>query len=182
MKHWMQTSTGKALDLENPDISFEDIAISLAKQARYAGHTKGFGHYSVAEHSFLMARHREFEKGYLTKRQRWNLLMHDAREAVIQDMISPWKALLPEYKVQEMRVAKAIAKKFDLTWPDPGYVKELDMRILVDEMQQCHVEPPQPWGVEGLQPLGVTINWFGSQDAYRRFKIAAKEFAHVPLD
>jgi hypothetical protein len=182
MKHWMQTSTGKAVDLENPDISFEDIAISLSKQARYAGHTKGFGHYSVAEHCVHVARHRQFEKGYLTKRQRWNLLMHDAREGVMQDMISPWKALMPDFKQHELRVAEAIAKKFDLDWPDPDYVKELDWRILADERDQCMATAPLDWGIGDAKPLGIVVKWYDAHSAYRHFTNAAKEFAHVPLD
>ena len=178
MKHWMQTSTGEAVDLENPRISFEDIARSLAKMCRYGGHTRGFMHYSVAEHCVLMARH-----GNYTTRQRWNILMHDAREAIMVDMINPWKALLPEYRVHEQRIAHAIADQYDLEYPDPDYVKELDMRILLDEKAQVMEPAPRDWNLPAnLEPLGVTIRGLEPYTAYRSFVNAALEFAHVPLD
>jgi hypothetical protein len=183
MKHWMQTATGKAIDLENPVICFDDIALSLSKMCRYGGHTKGFTHYSVAEHCVLMSRHKEWDKNSYTKKQRWNLLMHDAREAIMVDMISPWKALLPEYRVHEQRIAEAIAKQYDLEYPDPDYVKELDMRILLDERDQVMMPAPADWGLPpDLHPLKVAIKGYAPDMAYKHFWKAAKEFAHVPLD
>jgi len=61
--------------------------------------------------------------------------MHDASEAYIQDLPSPLKTLLPQYKVLESRVEKAIAKKFNLTLPHPVEVKNIDMVMLVTEMR-----------------------------------------------
>lgn len=181
MINWMQTTTGRAFDLDNPTFHFEDIAVALSKIARYGGHTKGFAHYSVAEHCVLMSRYKEWDKNRYTKRQRWNILMHDSTEAYLMDLVRPWKAKMPSYRKNEDALFSAIAKRFDLEDPIPDYVKELDNRILGDEKAQVMADPPRPWSDTG-EPLGVKIKCWDPAHAYKHFMLAAQEFAHVPLD
>lgn len=54
----IETVTGRQIDLSNPnvsDISVEDIAWGLSRQARFAGHTITDIPYSVAQHSCYVA-------------------------------------------------------------------------------------------------------------------------------
>ena len=56
MSTWIQTFTGKVVDLETPtpeSISIEDIAHATARLCRYTGHT--FRFYSVAEHCIFVS-------------------------------------------------------------------------------------------------------------------------------
>ena len=82
------TYTGKSFDLLNPTpdmVCIEDIAHSLANICRYTGHVRKF--YSVAQHCVLAARVNNLSDPL----QR---LLHDAAEAYIGDLASPWKRLL----------------------------------------------------------------------------------------
>ncbi len=89
MNNKIVTYTGKIFDLLNPKpemVCIEDIAHSLAYQCRYTGHTRFF--YSVAQHCVLMAENPDLPGDPLKK------LLHDAAEAYIGDIASPWKKLL----------------------------------------------------------------------------------------
>lgn len=87
---WIQTSSGRALDLINPspdDIDFvNDIADPLARISRYNGHINS-GPFSVAQHCVIGA-------DYLyrtTHRPELGaaFLLHDAHEAYIGDITTP---------------------------------------------------------------------------------------------
>ena len=114
IENWLQTRTGKLVDVQNPTpdmVDLEDIAHALSMTCRYAGHCCEF--YSVAEHSVLVATlgHRHD----LAPEFNLALLMHDAAEAYIGDIISPVKRLLaPGSNELENRWLAAIEKKFDL--------------------------------------------------------------------
>src|ERR1700738_2282427 len=89
--------SGRRLDLLDPsplDIELEDIAHGLARVARWNGQTKGAHIYSVAPHC---------------------LLVHDAPEYVVGEMISPFKAGIGgDYKTVELRLLSAIHRRFGL--------------------------------------------------------------------
>ena len=55
----------------------------------------------------------------------------------------------------ENNILKVIAEKFGLKWPMPDSVKEIDKRILVDEMMHIHLCPPKSWGLDDIEPVGV---------------------------
>jgi hypothetical protein len=110
--------SGRRLDLLDPsplDIEIEDIAHGLARVARWNGQTVGPHIFSVAQHSLLVeAVAGEIESG-LDARRRLAILLHDAPEYVIGDMISPFKAVLGgSYKAVEARLAAAIHLRFGL--------------------------------------------------------------------
>ncbi len=54
----------------------------------------------------------------------------------MSDIVSPCKALLPDYCVIEQRVEKVIARKFGLRYPFPAPVKTADLIALATEMKQ----------------------------------------------
>lgn len=150
---WMQTFTGKAFwpfDPKLDEIDIEDIAHALSNQCRYAGHCLRF--YSVAEHCVHVSR---LCKNY----PEWGLL-HDATEAYLVDLPRPIKWHLPEYKKIESDLEKLIAQKFNLDWPMPKEVKEVDDCILDLERIQNMSYPPYSWQVHNHLGIYVKIeNW-----------------------
>jgi hypothetical protein len=121
---WQRMLSGRRLDLIDPsplDIEIEDIAHGLARVARWNGQTIGPHIFSVAQHSLLVeAVAGEIEPG-LDARRRLAILLHDAPEYVIGDMISPFKAVIGEsYKAVEARLSAAIHLRFGLPAERPA--------------------------------------------------------------
>jgi hypothetical protein len=109
--------SGRRLDLLDPsplDIEIEDIAHGLARVARWNGQTSGAHIFSVAQHS-LLAESLARRRLVLDRSSRLALLLHDAPEYVIGDMISPFKAVIGDaYKAVEARLQAAVRLRFDL--------------------------------------------------------------------
>ena len=110
--------SGRRLDLLDPsplDIEIEDIAVGLARVARWNGQTSGDWALSVAQHSLLV-------EGLLDRFRTdvpvaWRLLalLHDAPEYVIGDLITPFKSALGgDYVEIERRLMAAIRRRFGL--------------------------------------------------------------------
>lgn len=120
---WQRMLSGRRLDLLNPsplDIEIEDIAHGLARVARWNGQTEGAHIFSVAQHCLLV----EIIGAHLAPDQpkavRLALLLHDAPEYVIGDIISPFKATIGDaYKAVEERLLGAIHVRFGLP-PQPA--------------------------------------------------------------
>jgi 5'-deoxynucleotidase YfbR-like HD superfamily hydrolase len=115
---WQRMLSGRRLDLLNPsplDIEIEDIAHGLARVARWNGQTRGDHIFSVAQHTLLtgeVARHRG---GSGDRRLALAVLLHDAPEYVIGDMISPFKVVMGgSYRAVERRLLDAIHLRFGL--------------------------------------------------------------------
>ena len=114
---WQRMLSGRRLDLLDPsplDVEIADIAHGLARVARWNGQTEGAHIYSVAQHSLLVetiARQRV----RLDRRGRLAVLLHDAPEYVVGDMISPFKAVIGDaYKAVEARLLAAVHLRFGL--------------------------------------------------------------------
>jgi uncharacterized protein len=114
---WQRMLSGRRLDLLDPsalDIEIEDIAHGLARVARWNGQTAGSHIFSVAQHCLLvetLAR----RSARLDRRGRLAVLLHDAPEYVIGDMISPFKAVIGDaYKAVESRLLAAVHLRFGL--------------------------------------------------------------------
>src|SRR6185312_10596361 len=93
---WQRMLSGRRLDLLDPsplDVEVEDIAHGIARVARWNGQTKGAHIFSVAQHSLLVETIAH-QRARLTHRHRLAVLLHDAPEYVIGDMISPFKAII----------------------------------------------------------------------------------------
>ncbi|HEY1153923.1 MAG TPA: hydrolase, partial [Pseudolabrys sp.] len=93
---WQRMLSGRRLDLLDPsplDIEPDDIAHGLARVARWNGQTSGAHIFSVAQHSLLVEAIARHGAPGLDRRGRLALLLHDAPEYVIGDMISPFKAV-----------------------------------------------------------------------------------------
>lgn len=110
--------SGRRLDLLDPsalDIEIEDIAHGLARVARWNGQTVGAHIFSVAQHTLLVEALARARTPRLDDRLRLAILLHDAAEYVIGDMISPFKAVIGDsYKATEQRLLGAINLRFGL--------------------------------------------------------------------
>ena len=110
--------SGRRLDLLDPsplDVELEDIAHGLARVARWNGQTKGAHIFSVAQHCLLVEALARLRMPRLDRGGRLAVLLHDAPEYVIGDMISPFKAVIGgDYKVVEKRLLAAIHIRFGL--------------------------------------------------------------------
>ncbi len=115
---WQRMLSGRRLDLLDPsplDIEIEDIAHGLARVARWNGQTDGAHIYSVAQHSLLVETLARAKVPRLDRSPRLAVLLHDAPEYVIGDMISPFKAVIGDaYKAVERRLLTAIHLRFGL--------------------------------------------------------------------
>jgi 5'-deoxynucleotidase YfbR-like HD superfamily hydrolase len=120
---WQRMLSGRRLDLLNPsplDIEIEDIAHGLARVARWNGQTVGPHIFSVAQHSLLVEAIAGHLDPTLPNGARLAVLLHDAPEYVVGDMISPFKAVLGDaYKDVENRLLAAIRLRFGLP-AEPG--------------------------------------------------------------
>jgi 5'-deoxynucleotidase YfbR-like HD superfamily hydrolase len=110
--------SGRRLDLLDPsplDVELIDIAHGLARVARWNGQTSGDHAFSVAQHSVLVLELALRLEPGLTAAERLTVLLHDAPEYVIGDMISPFKAVMGgQYREVEARLAAAIHRRFGL--------------------------------------------------------------------
>lgn len=172
---WTHTSSGKALDFEHPraeDMDLAEICRALSHQCRYNGNT--LFHYSVAQHSTLIARHL-LEK---TRSVRIAMagLLHDAAEAYTGDITRPIQELLffgnPQvrlvYKRTQAKLDRCISELVSrgLSVPiDPlsfhsHEVNSADLGILLDE-REVVLKPGPRWSLdddETITPLGVSIS------------------------
>ena len=115
---WQRMLSGRRLDLLDPsplDVELDDIAHGLARVARWNGQTSGDHIFSVAQHVLLVEALARAKQPRLDSRTRLALLLHDAPEYVIGDMISPFKAVIGDsYKAVEKRLLGAIHLRFGL--------------------------------------------------------------------
>ncbi len=114
---WQRMLSGRRLDLLDPsplDVEIEDIAHGLARVPRWNGQTIGAHIFSVAQHTLLvdtLAR----QQGPIDDRLRLAIMLHDAPEYVVGDMITPFKAVIGDsYKAVELRLLSAIHVRFGL--------------------------------------------------------------------
>lgn len=154
------THSGKRIDLKNispKDICLTDIAHHLTKICRYGGALDLDKHYSVAQHSVILAKYAK-DSGYGVDIQR-RALIHDATEAYLGDIVAGLKPLLPDYQYYETYLDYMICEKYNIHHDllIDGIVKELDTRIVLDEgstfMPQYYNDFQQQ--LPDHKPLGV---------------------------
>ena len=125
---WQRMLSGRRLDLLDPsalDVEIEDIAHGLARVARWNGQTSGSHIFSVAQHTLLVEAIARRQTS-LDRRAQLALLLHDAPEYVIGDMITPFKAVIGDsYKAIEKRLLAAIHLRFGLPTALPAELTKL---------------------------------------------------------
>lgn len=126
---WQRMLSGRRLDLLDPsplDVEIEDIAHGLARVARWNGQTIGDHAFSVAQHCLIVEEIAGLLQPTLSAAERLTVLLHDAPEYVIGDMISPFKAVMGgDYKIVEHRLQCAIHVRHGLKAETPSSLKSL---------------------------------------------------------
>ena len=144
--------SGRRLDLLDPsplDVELEDIAHGLARVARWNGQTKGAHIFSVAQHSLLTEALARAKVPRLDRIGRLALLLHDAPEYVIGDMISPFKAVIGDsYKAVEYRLLAAIHLRFGLPVKLPDTLQNL---IKASDRAAAYLEATRLAGFEDAE-------------------------------
>ena len=137
---WQRMLSGRRLDLLDPsplDVEIADIAHGLARVARWNGQTEGAHIFSVAQHSLLVETIAR-QRARLDRASRLGILLHDAPEYVIGDMISPFKAVIGDaYKAVEARLLAAIHLRFGLP---PVLPAELTAMVKAADRSAAYLE------------------------------------------
>jgi hypothetical protein len=173
--------TGKLIDLISPTldmVDIQDIAHALSMTCRYGGHAREF--YSVAEHSVLASYQVQPEKkvGGDGVSLSLGLLLHDAAEAYLGDVITPLKRMMPDYEALERKWLGVIAKKFELfedCWS--GWKTSIDLvdRVLLghEVVALFHPVPEMYWVENNLKPPAmpgsIAISCWSPAEARRQF-------------
>lgn len=191
---WMETWQGVRfypLDPRPAEVLLADVAHHLARINRYNGACE-WQHYSVAEHSVLMADWLYAEYG--CPLLAYQGLFHDAPEAYIGDMVRPLKRNMPSFVAAEAPVYDAVVMSNQVLrlahGPDQAWafhnvgghfelddrVKAADNRILVDERAQVMRQSGNTWGIDHLQPLGIQLHGWAPGEAESNFLFAEEEY------
>ena len=151
--NYIRTFSGTKFDTTPTadQVNLEDIAVALSRAPRFGGHT--FWPYSVAAHSIYVSL-------LVPKRHRLQALFHDASEAYISDIPSPFKASMPDYKIIEFGIMEAVAERFDFNWPPDPIVKQADAAALYQEWKNLF--KPYQGADDGIIPFVAPpcqVNW-----------------------
>lgn len=124
-------------DFDINKVNIRHIAHSLSQSCRYNGATVDY--YSVAEHCVLLARW--YRKNALSWHQLefcLALLLHDAAEAYVGDIIAPLKLYCPWIREIETNLDKEIFRAFELDFTDELHkeIKKFDLMIRNDEIER----------------------------------------------
>ena len=177
---WQQTFLGLRFEFHNPKprmVDIRDIAHALALQCRFNGHVREF--YSVAQHSVHVSDFLGDHYG-LDATLRLVGLLHDASEAYLGDLITPVKAMCPQFKVLEMKVEQAVADRFgfDSDLFDSLLVKRADRVMLATEATQLLDHPPRGWDLEDVDAAPFTLAPLGPAEAEKLFLTRFQELYH----
>jgi len=127
-------------DFKKEDIDIADIAHALSMICRFGGHCSR--HYSVAEHSLLVAQ-------MVPEEYRLAALLHDAAEAYLGDVISPLKRMpgMEFYRAIERDMEQLVEERFGVRFVDDPVIKEADIKALYIEGRSFYGEKAlEAWG------------------------------------
>jgi 5'-deoxynucleotidase YfbR-like HD superfamily hydrolase len=161
---WISTYTGRHFNYAAPNldsICLLDIAHSLSQINRFCGHTNW--PYSVAQHSVGAS--------YIVPQEfALEALMHDAHEAYVNDMMSPLKHILPDYKSIEARIEQLVRLKFGLPLKTSPEVKHADLVMLATEKEALLHANSGDWPIlEGVTPSNRIIVPMSHVEAKQQF-------------
>lgn len=164
VENCIQLRSGQYFNLLEPNpevITVEDIAHALSNTCRFGGHVREF--YSVAQHSVMAS-------WQVPLSLKLDALFHDASEAILVDMPTPVKALLPEYRILENTIQAVLAMKFGASHPKPHAVEIADKVMLATERRDLMPTCPIEWDIlRGINPLQETLRPWPPQRAYQTF-------------
>ena len=176
LDHGIQLYSGAFFDYNDPlssQVGIDDIAWALAHVCRFAGHVSQF--YSVAQHAVNVS--------YIVPKEfAFVALMHDTAEAFTNDIPTPLKFAIPEFKELEERVERAMGEKFGFSFPLPAPVKYADLQMLKIEKEAFKPHASGDWSVlNGVETnhvehlVNLDLNHPG--EAFSNFMYRFKELA-----
>lgn len=164
----IRTWTGIYFDLANPkpeEVRLKDIAQGLSNICRFGGQINRF--YSVAEHCVLAAM--EAEKRGFSKRIIKAVLLHDAAEAYVGDVVKPLKIMLPQFAEIESAVESAIEQRYGVDLSHAA-IKPIDHAMLIAERHQLFSADDVKWvGEDEAERISVKCRCLTPADAYVAF-------------
>ncbi len=158
---WMLTHSGRRVYFLQPSaqmIAPADLAWHLAHQCRFNGASSSF--YSVAQHCVIGSKLAE-RLGH-SKLIQLGVLLHDAAEAYIGDLVSPLKLALGDeamarYHEVEKRLLVSIYTRAGIDWASPkltddywATIKQIDHWLLAAE--RVTLMPDEPSWAPPLHP------------------------------
>ncbi|QDV23458.1 HD domain-containing protein [Aureliella helgolandensis] len=166
----IKVAAGHYVDLVNPDpatLDLETIAAALGKLCRFGGHTCQF--YSVAEHSWMCCRLANYDE--CPEEVMRAVLLHDAAEAYLGDIVKPLKLLLPEYCRLEERMERAIMERFDVDLVGHAdKIRAYDRQMLKVERNALLTEDNEPWAdFDTIPDRNVDLAFYSPIQAASRF-------------
>ena len=178
MKFWIQTFSGGQIDLRDPkpeQYTLLDIAHSLSRQCRYAGHSRW--HTPVADHCVRVSDLVLNET--MSLRLAWAALVHDVPETAVGDVSGPMKMAMravamaegrqrSHFDVIEERHVHACEAKLLVggSAADRAIVKLADVRDLIAERNVNFGPPPQEWAASA-EPHDIAVSSSSSYLATR---------------
>ena len=171
---WLPTYTGRVVSILDPTpdmVDIHDIAHALSMTCRFGGHCRDF--YSVAEHSMLVLNlaQNQVANDPSSYQIMWKdfqaILLHDAAEAYVGDLISPIKREMPDYVELEKKWLSAIDDRFNLEGalsdPSPllkSITKASDTSALAIEVVNLYPNPDPGWWERFPPPSSLVLACF----------------------
>lgn len=165
----IKTAAGNYIDLLAPTleaIDIETIAHALSMTCRFGGHCPQF--YSVAEHcvhAFRLA-----ERDRVDVNDRRAILLHDAAEAYVGDVVKPLKVILGAVFCDiENAIDAKIRERFAVASARP-IIKHYDCLMLIAEKTAMWPDDAEEWeGFRGLSCPDVDLQYWRPDWARRQF-------------
>jgi hypothetical protein len=161
---YIRTFSGRKIFVRDPALNdrlyLVDFAYGLARIARFTGQTSV--RYSVASHSLMVA-------DLLPVEFRASGLLHDAVEAVLGDVSSPLKSLLPDYKALQTRWTEAMADRWGVPLESPAIKTADRLAYAIERRDLCpYGGGPQGWDIEhelAIPPSAPRCSAYGGRPA-----------------
>ncbi len=125
----MITRTGDRVYTNNKVApSMESVAVALSRIPRFCGHTRDW--YSVFSHTMVVT-------GLMTKKHAIHGFLHDAPEAIVADVPTPWKTVAA--KKRERMLLRRIYRDLNLALPDEMQQMAVDAADRAALAAEAHV-------------------------------------------
>jgi hypothetical protein len=163
---WIQTRSGRALDLLDPrpdQIYAYDIAVALSRIPRFCGHTSTRLAYSVAQHSVYTV---GMLPPHASPMLKLHTLLHDAHEFATGDISTPVKMALratgggDALVALQRRIQWAVNVACGAPWAtlaNNRAISDADGLSLAAEFAGLMGPPPRPW--PGLADVANIGGW-----------------------
>lgn len=157
---YIVTYSGKRIyfnDLDKNVYDIEDIAHALSQNNRFNGHTSR--PYNVAQHSVLVQSILK-EKGF-SKEKQLKALLHDASEAYMTDLPSPFKKqpMFKSFVELENVLQNKLYEVFGCEKGEDHDIKSADLVMLFTEKRDLMGDPDWGWGNEIERLPQTLIPW-----------------------